>query len=44
MGGMSMYDQAYLDALYTVPMDRYIETQRNAISGLMLTQLNALQQ
>jgi len=44
MGGISIYDQVYLDALYSVPMDRYIDGQRNAISSLMLTQLNSLQQ
>jgi hypothetical protein len=41
--GLSVYDQLYLEALYSVPMDRFLETQRNAISGRMLTRLNASQ-
>ena len=41
--GLSIYDQLYLEALYSVPMDRFLDTQRNAISGRMLTRLNASQ-
>lgn len=43
-GGLSTYDQVYLDALYTLPMDRYVETQRNAISASMLARLATLQE
>lgn len=41
--GLSVYDYAYLEALYTQPMDRFIDSQRNAISSQMLSRLNALQ-
>ncbi len=35
--GLSIYDYAYLEALYTQPMDRFIDSQRNAISSQMLS-------
>ena len=40
--GMSIYDQAYLEALYTLPMDRYIDSQRNTIGNAMLVRLNEM--
>ena len=43
IGGLSIYDQAYLEALYTVPMDRFLDGQRHAIGGRMFSRLNALQ-
>ena len=38
--GLSVYDYAYLEALYTQPMDRYIDSQLNAIGSSMLVRLN----
>ena len=40
--GLTMYDEVYLDALYSVPMDRYAKQQQGAISARMLTRLNEL--
>lgn len=40
--GLTMYDEVYLDALYSVPMDRYANQQQGAISARMLTRLNEL--
>lgn len=44
IGGMSQYDRAYLEALYSVPMDRYVENQRNALGSTMLSRLNSMLQ
>ena len=40
--GLSVYDYAYLEALYTQPMDRYIDSQLNAIGSSMLVRINEM--
>lgn len=42
--GLSPYDHAYLDAVYTMRMDRFSHQQKTAISSLMLAELNKQQQ